>query len=106
VRTLGEAARGAHGGAGGPDGGEDVARVLGEHLAGVRHAHRATRALEQRDAQLALQRGDVRTDPGLGAVHLLGGGGEPPAVHHREERPQPVQLHPGIVAPDGAAPPR
>ena len=82
-----------------PDPGDDLAGVPGQHLPGRRQGGRAAGTVDQPHPELPLQPGDVRADPGLGPVHVLGGSREPPAVDHREKRLQPVQLHPSMIQP-------
>ncbi|CAA9470093.1 MAG: hypothetical protein AVDCRST_MAG30-37 [uncultured Solirubrobacteraceae bacterium] len=79
----------------GVGGGERLAAGVEERLARRRQAHLARRALEQGDAELALEQlhglrhallTEVQPLPGAGEVELLG---------HRDERPQLAQLrHP------------
>ena len=99
--ALVQAARGADRRAGRPDRGEDVAGTLGEDLTGGGDAGGAAAAVDQGDAQLPLERRDVRADPRLRPVDLLGGRREAPAVQHREEGPQPVEFHSRIVPGSG-----
>ena len=88
------------------DRGEDLAGVACQDLAGVGDAGGPAAAVDQRDAQLPLECGDVGADPRLRPVHLFAGCGEAPAVQDREERPQPVELHVPSMAARRGRPPR
>ena len=79
--------------------------MAGQDLAGVGDAGGPAAAVDQRDAQLPLERGDVGADPRLRPVHLLAGRSEAPTVQHREERPQPVEFHvPSVPVRRGRSP--
>ena len=85
------------------DAGDDLAGMPGEHLTRRRRGGRSASAVQQPHPELALERGDVRTDPGLGTVDLLGSSGEPAPVHDREKGLQPVQVHAPEDPPPGSA---
>ena len=53
----------------------------------------ATLAIDQRDAQLTLEAGDVAADVGLHGVERTSGGGERAVVGDRHERGQLAEIH-------------
>ncbi len=72
----------------------DDALGVGQELApGRRQHHAARRPLEQRDAELVLQRLDLRADGRLADVQLLGGPRQLAEFGDRRKAAQLVELH-------------
>jgi hypothetical protein len=90
--------RGARGGAGRRDRGGQLRVGGSEPVAQLRaegsQRHPPAGALEQRTADLTLQRGDEATDPGLGPVQALGRPPEVQLVAQDQERVDPIQIQP------------
>jgi len=72
---------------------QDLSGMAGEQSPGRCRRGGPVRTVDQPDAQLPLERSDVRTHPRLGPVDVRRRRGEPTAVHDGKKRLQPVQLH-------------
>ncbi len=55
--------------------------------------HMAAVALEQSDAQIALQTGDLTAERGLGRVHELRSPAETAVLSHGDERLEEIEFH-------------
>jgi len=64
-----------------------------ERLSGVGEPHRAVVAVEEPNAEEALQVRDLLAHRGLRDVQALGGTPEVQLFRHDDERPDPPQLH-------------
>jgi len=64
-----------------------------ERLPGVGEPHRPVVAVEEPDAEEALQVRDLLAHRGLRDVQALGRTPEVPLLRHDHERPDPSQLH-------------
>ena len=70
---------------------EDPAGPLDDERALVGEA--AALAVDQGDAELALEAGDVAADVGLHRVERTSGGGERPVIGDRHERGELAEIH-------------
>src|SRR6185312_3766264 len=69
------------------------ARPVEEELAGLGQIHAARVALEQTDAELALEPADLRRQSGLGDPELLGRAREAALLRDRDEVSKVTELH-------------
>ena len=72
---------------------EDGARVLDRSGSCRRQRRRASRAVDERRAQLALELADLRADPRLADVHALRGAGEARLLGHGHEVLELAKFH-------------
>jgi hypothetical protein len=85
--------RGPHVLAGPVDLGQDHPRPLQQDAPRRRQLGSARSAIEEGDAQVALQRTDLLRERRSGDVQPAGGGGEAPLLGHGEEVPELAQVH-------------
>ena len=74
-------------------GSDDRRRFRQQLLAGGGQRHAAWCPLEQRDAQLVLERFDLRRERGLTDMQLLGRAGQMPELGNGREASQLIELH-------------
>ena len=70
-----------------------------EHLARLRQPKLGAAPLEERQAQLLLQRLELQAHGRLAQQEVGGGGGDAAALGHRVEDPQVVKIHRDAIGP-------